>query len=60
MGFRFERLKIWKESVKFASEIYALTEAFPRGEQFGLISQLRKARYLLVLTHAFRNYLRTK
>lgn len=43
MGFRFERLKIWKESVKFASEIYALTEAFPRGEQFGLISQLREA-----------------
>ena len=43
MGFRFERLKIWKESVKFASEIYTLTEAFPRDEQFGLISQLRKA-----------------
>jgi len=43
MSFKFEDLKIWKESVKFASEIYKLTKNFPKDEQFGLISQLNRA-----------------
>jgi len=43
MSFKFENLKIWKESVEFASEVYALTRKFPKGEQFGLISQLNRA-----------------
>lgn len=43
MAFKFEDLKIWKESVKFASEIYVLTKKFPTGEQFGLTSQLNRA-----------------
>ena len=43
MAFKFENLKIWKESVKFASEVYSLTKKFPKSEQFGLISQLNRA-----------------
>ena len=43
MSFKFEELKIWKESVKFASEIYTLTKKFPKSEQFGLTSQLNRA-----------------
>lgn len=43
MAFRFEKLKIWQESVKFANEIYSLTKRFPKTEQFGLTSQLQRA-----------------
>ncbi len=43
MAFRFERLKVWTESVKFAKEIYSLTKKFPKSERFGLTSQLTRA-----------------
>ncbi|KPK96835.1 MAG: hypothetical protein AMJ95_12100 [Omnitrophica WOR_2 bacterium SM23_72] len=43
MAFKFESLKIWKESVKFASEVYDLTKKFPKSEQFGLTNQLNRA-----------------
>ena len=43
MGFKFEKLKIWEEAVKFASEIYKVTREFPKTEQFGLTSQLNRA-----------------
>ena len=33
MAFKFEKLKIWEESVKFANEIYAVTKTFPKAEQ---------------------------
>lgn len=43
MGFKFEDLKIWKEAVKFAGEVYTLTKKFPKSEQFGLNGQLTRA-----------------
>ena len=43
MSFKFENLNIWKESIKFASEVYALTKKFPKSEQYGLTSQLNRA-----------------
>ncbi|MBU1043485.1 MAG: four helix bundle protein [Candidatus Omnitrophica bacterium] len=43
MGFKFEKLKVWEEAVKFASEIYGITRGFPKIEQFGLTSQLNRA-----------------
>ncbi len=43
MAFKFEKLKVWEKSVKFASEIYEVTKAFPKAEQFGLTSQLNRA-----------------
>lgn len=43
MPFKFEDLIVWKEAVKFSSEIYELTKKFPKDEQFGIISQLNRA-----------------
>ncbi len=43
MAFKFEALNVWKESVQFASEIYALTKKFPKNEQFGVTNQLNRA-----------------
>lgn len=43
MPFKFEKLKVWEEAVKFAGEIYAVTKEFPKTEQFGLTSQLNRA-----------------
>jgi len=36
-------LDVWKKSLEFVSSIYTLTQTFPREEQFGLTSQLRRA-----------------
>lgn len=41
--FDFERLLVYQKAVAFAQEIYGLTKAFPRQEQFVLASQLRRA-----------------
>ncbi|MCP4650124.1 MAG: four helix bundle protein [PVC group bacterium] len=43
MAFKFEKLKVWEEAVKFAKEIYEVTRKFPKAEQFGLTSQLNRA-----------------
>lgn len=43
MSFKFENLKIWKESVEFAREIYKITRNFPDSENYGLTSQLNRA-----------------
>ena len=36
-------LDIWKMSMELVQVIYKLTENFPKNEQFGLTSQLRRA-----------------
>lgn len=41
--FKFETLDIWKEAVKFTTEIYELVRKFPKSEMFGLTSQLTRA-----------------
>ena len=38
-----KNLDVWKMSLILVSEIYRLTQSFPREEQFGLTSQLRRA-----------------
>ena len=38
-----KKLDVWKKSLEFVSSIYKLTQTFPREEQFGLTSQLRRA-----------------
>lgn len=39
----YRELEIWKESMDLCEEIYKLTEAFPRKEQFGITAQMRRA-----------------
>lgn len=40
---QYKKLKIWQDSVTFSIEIYKITKLFPQQEQFGLVSQLRRA-----------------
>ncbi len=40
---QYKKLKVWQDSIQFCLEIYSITKTFPNQEQFGLISQLRRA-----------------
>ncbi len=40
---RHRTLKVWRDAVSFACDIYAHTARFPPEERFGLVSQLRRA-----------------
>ncbi len=39
----FEELEVWQKAHELTLLVYALTKKFPREEQFGLTSQLRRA-----------------
>jgi four helix bundle protein len=38
-----KKLDVWKDGVAFASDIYKITESFPKFEIYGLTSQMRRA-----------------
>ncbi|MES2798042.1 MAG: four helix bundle protein [Bacteroidota bacterium] len=38
----FKKYEVWKLSHEFALEIYLITKAFPKEEQYGIISQIRR------------------
>ncbi|WP_369409898.1 four helix bundle protein [Wocania arenilitoris] len=39
----FKKYDIWKLSHVFTLKIYELTNSFPKGEVYGIISQIRRA-----------------
>lgn len=39
----FRELIVWQKSVSLVTEIYKMTENFPKSEIFGLTSQIRRA-----------------
>jgi four helix bundle protein len=39
----YKRLKVWQKAHKLTCAIYAVTRAFPRGDQFVLGDQIRRA-----------------
>lgn len=41
--FSYESLEIWQLGIGYAKRIYLVTNSFPRPEQHGLVSQLRRA-----------------
>src|SRR5882762_2945368 len=41
----FRDLEVWKKAHRVVLEVYRLTNPFPRSEQFGVVSQLRRAAY---------------
>jgi four helix bundle protein len=41
----FQDLVVWQKAHKLVLEVYKLTNLFPRNEQFGMVSQLRRAGY---------------
>ena len=43
MGASFKELVVWQRAIQLSMEIYRLTATFPSSEQFGLISQMRRA-----------------
>jgi four helix bundle protein len=40
---KFRELKVWQRAMDFVGEIYKVSTRFPRSEQFGLTSQIRRA-----------------
>ena len=43
MVFEFEKLEVWHKAMDLVAAIYQTTQTFPAPEQFGLISQIRRA-----------------
>lgn len=39
----FKKLEIWIKSMYFVTEVYLLTDLYPKDEIFGLTSQMRRA-----------------
>lgn len=39
----FEKLEVYQQAVVLALDIYRITKNFPKDEQFGIISQIRRA-----------------
>ena len=39
----YSDLFVWQKSMNLVVEIYKLTESFPKNEQYGIISQMRRA-----------------
>lgn len=38
-----KELDVWKMSIVLVKDVYRMTNSFPKAEQFGLISQMRRA-----------------
>lgn len=43
MANGYKKLIVWQKSKSLAIEVYTITKFFPKEEQFGLISQMRRA-----------------
>jgi len=43
MGRSYRELIAWQKAMTFVTEIYRVTQEFPRSELYGLTSQLRRA-----------------
>ena len=39
----YEDLKVWQRAMQLVAECYRVSNAFPRQEQFGLTSQVRRS-----------------
>ncbi len=40
---KFRKLRVWQRAMDFVTEIYKISSRFPKSEQFGLTSQIRRA-----------------
>ena len=39
----YKKLKVWEDAHEFTVDIYNVTQKFPRNEQYGLTSQIRRS-----------------
>ncbi len=42
LGMSYKKLQVWSKSMDLARNIYFITKSFPKDEQYGLISQMRR------------------
>lgn len=49
---RFAKLDVYQKALKFTKKVYELCNFLPKEEQFGLVSQLRRATTSIVLNIA--------
>jgi len=38
-----KELKVWQKGIELVKSVYEVTQSFPANEQFGLVSQMRRA-----------------
>ncbi|MBN2731346.1 MAG: four helix bundle protein [Balneolaceae bacterium] len=43
INLQHKKLEVWKKSIVLTSNIYEITRSFPKSEQYGLSSQMRRA-----------------
>lgn len=43
MSGTYEDLKVWQKAMELVYSVYELTQRFPKDEQYGLTSQIRRA-----------------
>jgi four helix bundle protein len=43
MSHSYRDLLVWQRAIRLGTEIYRVTQSFPRSEAYGLIDQLRRA-----------------
>lgn len=43
MGANYQKLIVWQKAIDLVSEIYRLTEEFPKKEIYGITSQIRRS-----------------
>jgi len=60
MSFKFEKLIIWQESMKFGELIFQLSKKFPETEKFNLTSQIQRAADSIALNIAEGSILQSK
>lgn len=60
MSFKFEKLIIWQESMKFGELIFEVSQKFPDTEKFNLISQIRRASDSIALNISEGSILQSK
>lgn len=56
----YEKLIAWQEAYKLCLWIYRVTRKFPTEEKFGLVSQMRRSAYGIILNMAEGNARRSK
>lgn len=40
---KFRKLRVWEKAHALVLDVYQLTSEYPKSEQFGLVSQMRRA-----------------
>lgn len=52
MAYKFEQLEVWALALEYPDQIYAIAEALPDHERYGLASQMREAASSIALNIA--------